>query len=59
MTRIVEVIDDAVRGARDADRRRREARSVVKEAAAQPQTDLAQGLRVLASALRQDDGDHA
>ncbi len=59
MTRIVEIIDDAVRIARDADRRRREERSVVKEAAAQPRTDLAQGLRALASALRQDDGNHA
>jgi hypothetical protein len=59
MTRIVEAIDDAVRGAREADRRRRGERSVVKEAAAQPRTDLAQGLRTLASALRQDKGDHA
>jgi phage-related minor tail protein len=59
MTRIVEAIDDAVRSARDADRRRREERSVVKEATAQPRTDLAQGLRVLASALRQEGGGHA
>lgn len=59
MTRIVDVIDDAVRGAREADRRRREERSAVKEAAAQPRTDLAHELRVLASALRRDGGDHA
>ncbi len=59
MTRIVDVIDDAVRGAREADRRRREERTAVKEAAAQPRTDLAQGLRMMASALRQNGGDHA
>lgn len=59
MNRIVDAIDDAIRGAREVDRRRREERSVVKEAAAQPRTDLAQGLRVMASALRRDGGDHA
>lgn len=59
MTRIVDAIDDAIRGAREADRRLREARSAVKEAAARPRTDLAQGLRVMASALRRDGGDHA
>lgn len=59
MTKIVDVIDDAVRGAREADRRRREERTAVKEAATQPKTDLAHGLRILASALRRDDGDHA
>lgn len=58
MTRIIDAIDDAVRAARDADRRRRDERSAVKEAEAQPRTDLARELRVLASALRQD-GDHA
>ncbi len=59
MTKIVEVIDNAVRSARDADRRRREERSVVKEAEAQPRTDLAQDLRMLASILRQDSDNHA
>jgi phage-related minor tail protein len=59
MTRIVDAIDDAIRGAREADRRRREERSAVKEAATQPRTDLAQGLRVMASALRRDGGGHA
>jgi hypothetical protein len=59
MTRIVDAIDDAVRGAREADRRRREERSAVKEAAAQPRTDLAQALRRMASALRQDGDGHA
>lgn len=59
MTRIIEVIDDAIRGAREADRHRREERSAVKEAAAQPRTDLAQGLRVIAYALRRDGNDHA
>lgn len=59
MTRVVDAIDDAVRGAREADRRRREECSIVKEAVAQPRTDLAQGLRTLASVLRQDGGSHA
>lgn len=58
MTRIVDAIDDAVRGARAADCRRREERSAIKEAAAQPKTDLAQGLRRIASALRQDGDGH-
>jgi len=59
MTRIVDAIDAAVRGAREVDRRRREERVAVKEAAAQPRTDLAQGLRQMASALRQDRDGHA
>ena len=54
MTRIIDAIDDAVRVARDADRRRRDERSAVKEAEARPRTDLARELRVMASALRQD-----
>lgn len=58
MTKIIQVIDDAVRDARNADCRRRGERSAVKEAADQPRTDLARDLRVMASALRRD-SDHA
>jgi hypothetical protein len=56
MTRIIDAIDEAVRGARDADRRRREERSSIKEASSQPRTDLARELKTLASALRTDRG---
>ncbi len=58
MTKIIDAIDDAIRMARDANRRRHDERSAVKEAEVQPRTDLARELRMMASALRQD-GDHA
>lgn len=54
MTKIIEAIDEAVRGAREANQRQRAERSSVKEASSQPRTDLARGLRNLASALRTD-----
>lgn len=52
MTKIMDAIDEAVRGAQDSDRRRREERSSVKEASSLPSTDIARGLKALASALR-------
>jgi hypothetical protein len=56
MTRIIDAIDEAVRGARDANRRRHEERSSIKEASSQPQTDIARELKTLASAIRTDEG---
>jgi hypothetical protein len=56
MTKVIEAIEQAVRGAKDAARREHEERSSVKQASSQPRTDLARGLRTLASALRMDGG---
>lgn len=56
MTKIIDAIDEAVRGARDANRRQREERSSIKEASSQPRTNIARELKTLASVLRSDRG---
>lgn len=56
MTKVIDAIDEAVRRARAADRRRQDERSSIKEASSQPSTDIARGLKTLASALRTDRG---
>lgn len=56
MTRIIDVIDATVRDARATKHRERAEQSAIKEAAAQPRSDIARDLRGLASALRQNGG---
>ena len=56
MNRVTDIIDEAVRGAREAVRRQAVERSSVKEAETQPRSDIARGLRTMASALRDDGG---
>lgn len=52
MTRVTDAIDAAVQDAQEADRRRRAERDSVRTATAEPRSDIARGLRTIASALR-------
>lgn len=51
------VVDEVLAEAHATSRRRAKEAQVVKEAAAQPRTELARGLRSLASAIRDDHDD--
>lgn len=56
MTRILQVVDEALAASMSARTRTAAETSAVKEASAQPRTEVARGLRSISASLRDLDG---